>query len=131
MENREIKFRAWDKQRKEMFIPDQIQNPVKTNIVIMEGGEYRMSEFKLGEYVLMQYTGLKDRNGKEIFEGDLLKDGKSQIGQVLWAHNSYLIEWNERDYQGHRTYTKMTDDCFSYGEIIGNIYENPELLANR
>ena len=75
-----------------------------------------------------QYTGLLDKQGKEIYEGDILQDGKRQVGLVLWAHNSYIIEWQERNWQGQRTYNPMTDDCFSYGEVIGNIYETPELL---
>jgi hypothetical protein len=78
--------------------------------------------------ILMQFTGLHDNNGKEIYEGDILKDGKGQPGHVLWAHNSWLMEWMVRDYEGKLTYEKMLDDCFGYGEVIGNIYENPELL---
>jgi hypothetical protein len=75
-----------------------------------------------------RWTGLKDKNGKEIYEGDLLKDNKKQIGHVFWHRNSWVVEWQERDRQGHLLQDRMIDDCFGYGEIIGNIYENPDLL---
>lgn len=76
-----------------------------------------------------QFTGLTDKNGKGIYEGDLLKDGRGQIGQVLWHYNSFMVEWlMVRDREGKREVERMTDDCFDYGEVIGNIHENPELL---
>ncbi len=80
------------------------------------------------DFVLMQMTGIEDAKGKYIYEGDVLEDGKKQRGQVLWHHNSYLVEWQERGYDGHLLQNRMTDDCFGYGEIIGNVYENPELI---
>lgn len=77
---------------------------------------------------VMQFTGLKDKNGKDIYEGDILQDGKKQNGKVLWHRNSYLVEWEERGYDGHLLQDRMYDDCFGYGEIIGNIYSTPTLL---
>lgn len=77
----------------------------------------------------MQFTGLKDKNGKEIYEGDILRDGKGQNGHVLWHQRSYLVEWQTRNNSdGHKDVERMLDDCFGYGEIVGNIYENSELL---
>lgn len=67
--------------------------------------------------VLMQYTGLKDKNGVEIYEGDVLK-GNTKNNSVFW--NEKLMQW-------------QTDSVMLWAyyepEIIGNIYENPELLG--
>jgi hypothetical protein len=82
-----------------------------------------------GEYTsipVMQYTGLKDKNGKEIYEGDILLDWEGL--------KRYVVEWNEkwacfqtRKLQNDRIEMEM--DTLHTAEAIGNIYENPELLA--
>ena len=76
-----------------------------------------------------QYTGLKDKNGKEIYEGDIIKDIENWIG---------IVEWNKKDCFFNINYpiqneTMMFDDAFDSNpekntEIIGNIYENPKLM---
>ena len=119
-EEHKHKIRAWDKKYNVM-----VELCIDSINELTWSGNYK----KDGDYSgLMQFTGLHDKNGKEVFEGDVLKDDKGQFGQVLWAHNSWLIEWDERDYQGHRIYNTMTDDCFGYGEVVGNVFENPELI---
>jgi hypothetical protein len=70
-----------------------------------------------------QYTGLRDKNGKEIYEGDVLKDPKGQKGKVFWQKSNaqFAVNWLMKDG------SYETDSCIGYGEIIGNIYQNPEL----
>lgn len=74
-----------------------------------------------------QYTGLTDRNGKRIFEGDILRydDGETSIYDARWDYHRWLV-------QMHRDYPTMPDDLddffCQYAEVIGNIYDNPELL---
>lgn len=84
---------------------------------------------KIDEANLMQYTGLKDKNGKEIFEGDIVKsDGRNYGGSyfhVNFNHGSFGIQHNNTD-----TWISCAIPCFQEREVfvIGNIYENPELL---
>jgi uncharacterized phage protein (TIGR01671 family) len=71
-----------------------------------------------------QYTGLKDDKGAKIFEGDIVKDPKGQCGVIFWKKNDacFAVNWKMEDG------TYETDTCIGYGEVIGNIHDNPELL---
>lgn len=125
---RDIKFRAWKKVgTQEMFRDIQAIDFKKGFIFI----DYKVSELtirtdkeKLENVVLMQYTGLKDENGVEIYEGDIVKS-QNGTGGLIYKH---IVEWNNF----YKRFDPMGTDesCFnreSY-EVIGNIYENPELL---
>ena len=79
-------------------------------------------------WVLMQYTGLKDKNGREIYERDILSFGKRShtklpcLYKVYWNDDNASFDiWDLR----HNTWGGQVASC---GEVIGNIYENPELL---
>jgi len=75
---------------------------------------------------LMQYTGLKDKNGKEIYEGDILKTDFNDIAEVKYGLGCFHIESNQ-DYESI-TLFEWSDDM---SEVIGNIYENPELIKDK
>lgn len=113
---RPIKFRAWDKRFKRMHSP-----------FVELGTEKYLANFPapLNEQplpqntVLMQYTGLKDKNGKEIYEGDIINDGDGSIGKVEWRVSGF--EQNMINTTGW--WVIQTE-----GEVIGNIYEHPNLL---
>jgi len=116
---REIKFRAWHLETKEMFYEGWNKR---------DGCElFRTKDdmFKYGEDAeLMQYTGLKDRNGKEIYEGDIIFIDQHTIVVVRWGLDCWeLILENNEPY---------IDDCLGNFndliEVIGNIYENKSLL---
>lgn len=70
------------------------------------------------ETTLMQYTGLQDKNGKEIYEGDVLQDDKKFAG-------AFVVDWNTMF--DHSNWNSSRGNVF---EIIGNIYENPELISS-
>jgi hypothetical protein len=122
---KEIKFRNWDKETKEMMYPsdDWGVGSDGSPLFFGEGGESGMDSWT----VLMQYTGLKDKNGVEIYEGDILRvDWRDSRYPV---HNIGPVEWDEDGacWQLGEGGSPKIDAKYNM-EVIGNIYENPELL---
>lgn len=117
---REIKFRAWDTEKKEMFTPDFIDGG---DGHILEYIEYASPSLRHSA-ILMQYTGLKDRNGKEIYEGDLVKNN-GYIWEVTWKDGAVYIE----NKTGKGVWWIGGES--KYCEVIGSVYENPELFPNK
>ncbi len=112
---REIKFRAWDTENKIFYSGD-------LSIPITRSSEYCETR----GYILLQFTGLKDKNGKEIYESDIIKTERGQF-LVLWEKYSASFRF------GVKEDTKIvdTESPLNYQDIqiIGNIWETPELLA--
>lgn len=118
---RVVKFRAWDKEIEKIypvleidFVEEWVSMYSK-----MTGRHYNW----LNNLVLMQYTGLQDKNGVEIYEGDIVRKSNGAIGQVVYlkATASYKL------YNNGQIFDIFEADA-RYLEVIGNIYENPELL---
>ncbi len=113
--NREIKFRIFDTRNKKM-----ITNNVCFQIALSVDGTIKSG---ITGDVLMQYTGLKDKNGKEIYEGDILTySGTTSNGNKIIREVNYNVE-NARFQSG----MYLLSQSIELSEIIGNIYENPEL----
>lgn len=124
---REIKFRAW--------VKPKYTGGVSWMAVQGEPDLETLYSFMFHyahEPNLMQYTGLKDKNGREIYEGDIVSDG-SVNGEVVWSTTG--VQWeSEGKYYMSGWYWKAeipgefrTLWPLEGGEVIGNIYENPEL----
>jgi uncharacterized phage protein (TIGR01671 family) len=139
---REIKFRAWDKRTRKMVDAGFhiIGETTAFDLLYQYGMEHKRKNepglLRLNSFVIMQYTGLKGKNGKEIYEGDILKFAVyNAIGKVIWD-DRYFSWWikllhrpsdNAQDISLFDAYTSVGwEDSI---EIIGNIYENSELLA--
>ena len=127
--SREIKYRAWLKEEKKIlnvetidFSEKSIQYLKKNEIINV----YLLKTTFLEDVELMQYTGIKDKNGKEIYEGDIIicKYGPEIMMEVKWVDEGFrtLGKYNGDNYVG---YVKNS------AEVVGNIYENPELLEEK
>ena len=135
---REIKFRAWDGDKKEMILPEYADRQdfhIQADGTIVETHEYGYERHELtsarpDSWVLMQYTGLKDKNGKEIYEGDIVTDFYG-VNIVEWGSREAKFQLAIRNDGGvglRLTHRPFPLDA-SYLKVIGNIYENPELLT--
>lgn len=114
---RQIKFRAWDKEFKQMIEISRLEVGSTTSSWVKKPDGFDKILVFGENSELMQFTGLTDKNGKEIYEGDIVRQKNAMIDVI------YLVE--EINAQG----TKPFHDTHpSWFEIIGNIYENPELV---
>lgn len=117
---REIRFRAWDKKNNEMI--DWLELVSKVMFFNYIDNE---------DYPLMQDTSLKDKNGVAIYEGDIIKVnsetaesiGEPEIVSVVWEEESAAFFTSN-----HRYLWLVVGKSYTEGEVIGNIWENPELL---
>jgi len=128
---RPVEFRVWDKKRQKM------ESCVSVSPFGITDCDRRL--WKPDEVELMQYTGLCDRNGKKVFEGDIVKGiaiqregGFEYFGKVVWYGFNTVIGWYVEDAEGRgwelrQLQTRISLDHIT-GEVIGNIWESPRLL---
>jgi uncharacterized phage protein (TIGR01671 family) len=123
---REIKFRAWD-------IEDKVMLDIYSLDFVRNGHfwieDARRLMFEPKDVVLMQYTGLKDKNGKEIYEGDIITlDGFSPSKYEICFIEGAFCLWREELPMAIES-VHIEDSTGNHAEVIGNIYENTELLT--
>lgn len=142
---RENKFRAWDKKGKKMFIVRELRffKTGELDVVIVDYSNYGDEIVRaLNDVDLIQYTGLKDKSGKEIWEGDIVKCKLSSTQRykgiiqfkaghffihAFWYSFKPIGRWDlEKRKLCGKSSTNLSIDCEM--QIIGNIYENPEIL---
>ena len=125
------KFRAWDKMLKEMVQVNALVLDEQVVKVTYKNGNVAKEDMK--EYELMQSTGLKDKNGKEVFVGDIITNGMDIVDVRNHETLGFYTLVNGREvFFGHGTsieeFEEDIEGFSEIAEIIGNIYENKELL---
>jgi uncharacterized phage protein (TIGR01671 family) len=142
---RQIKFRAWDKRKKVMSATFSIFD-IFTTQTIKDSCVSTVTHFPYGieakkndDIVLMQYTGLKDKNGKEIYEGDIVSlNGVIGYGQPIKENHAVICDNGSPKINNGYEYVFLEEFVFvgnskheefhNDTEIIGNVWENPELI---
>ncbi len=135
---REIKFRVWRNNR--MSYPNQKDAEIWDSNMILPYCDSGLSNgvmVKKENNILMQFIGRKDKNGKEIYEGDiietnnfcgktwfLIKYEEDSCGTFSAFHAVHIKSFDKKNGSQSSIHCGVTDSC----EVIGNIYENPELL---
>lgn len=130
---KEIKFRAWDKKEHRMFKVDCLEWNNDHEISGDVGNLEHDDLVGFARIELMQYTGLKDKNGVEIYEGDIVQLGAYNNVQKKWLPSFKCEVKFTLEHGGYAVSTPYTDNHFNdfeakYCEVIGNIYGNPELV---
>lgn len=138
--NREIKFRAWDKVLKYM-IQTGYDNWISFGGECYTGSDRKYNTpnieiTKVKDLILMQYTGLKDGSGKEIYEGDIVEFHANYCSIEYCGYKAGVITWDYVQWKivtsGYNySIAEETDEFYYKCKIKGNIYENPELINSK
>ena len=124
--NRSIKFRAWSLEKKEFIKDEFLLTDSVAGIMEIVGVTYKNDPDDMDDEVeLSQFTGLHDKNGRQIFEGDILKGPYTNPLTVVYENGAFCFH-NDLQSGNDRLHQMRVKKL----EIIGNIYENPELVTH-
>ena len=135
-----VRYRAWDVLAEKMIDEILMISFVRKEIIgkFSDGSTsvpLKFEDERNGEdVILMQSTGLRDKNGKEIFEGDILAfetDNEVINVNVFWDEEHALFMFESKKYNEQEPLAELVENNTYPFEIIGNIYENPELLEDK
>lgn len=120
---REIKFMAWHKEKK--ILREVLEISFSGGYVILAGfGSFGEIEAPIRDVELMQYTGLKDKNGVEIYDGYIPRFSNGNLGEVIWSHLRAGFDVAFSNAMPEELDHNLASRC----EVVDNIYENKELL---
>lgn len=124
------KFRAWDKETKTMIEVSSIN--FEEHLILGGYWEFGQTEpIKFDEVILMQSTGLKDKNGQEIFEGDIVNyRGRKAIIKWHGSYASFIYRFVDEMHKRNAEWKPLYLSYYHF-EIIGNVYENKELVEEK
>lgn len=132
---RELKFRVWDIERECYLNETELAGIAPDGKYIWYIEEEEISELEIeGNYVLEQYTGLKDKNGKEVYAGDIL-GGIWESGFISWCEKCKQLQYHSADIDcmacsGDVYWYELAEDDGKL-EVIGNVHENADLLGGK
>lgn len=137
--NREFKFRVWNKKTNKWVHGPGFEVNLFGEMILLGGFMMGISLEDLNHCILLQYVGLKDKNNKEIYEGDIVRTYEGHVssifkdycqytaGEVAWVREGFSV--CQRDIGATPLCVYVTCDCCPCGlEVIGNIMEHPELI---
>ncbi len=123
----ELKFRVW------FHNPENINEGemIYSGFITFDGKEINLNgdifDIPCEYIIVMQYTGLKDKNGKAIYEGDIVRYNDEYIGMIVWKYTGFVLELlSDKKSTIILWYDMDSKDSI---EVLGNIYENPELVV--
>ena len=125
--NRQIKFRAW-------HMPFRPKGPMQEMVHGRASSILAFAKMSPDEYIVEQYTGLKDKNGKEIYEGDILAwhsniyRKQDWIGLVKYRGAGFVVQESSRSFSTPDWLETACNKDANIIEVVGDIHENPELV---
>ena len=124
MNNRIYKFRVYDRKKQKMFSVMCLYN--EKSVEYRDGLSIaRLNKSDGDDFDIMQYTSFKDKNNKEIYEGDIVRCDDQHCAVVVWKRDGFILDFFDNVKNIPSLWYNVES---SEIEVIGNIYENPELI---